>query len=534
MNDKLDDANIGKTAVQADGEGGLTIAVRMNASTSPIVRLKVDKLAATLASGALSVALGVLQIALGGDELSTAMLAGATFFGLLSVIEAGATTAIGILNLLLVGRFLFGAYFIKNLLEGTPISANMVEPADTAAVMFLGFAGVWLATYCVRRFARRLPFFMISDTADGLRALTILLLVAGTFSLLAILLAAKSDTITVGGAWGLAKELVSFRTAALPALMLYLWRTNSSRWLTHPLVLALALFLFLQGVLGSSKQGMVDPFALYAMMALARYGWRHPFAWLGIPAAILLYQFFISPIGQYARYEGGRDKDPRQAAIATADIVVGYLTNSSFRQRVLNAEDNIADLAQRQVRYLDEKYRAFSRITMVGEADRLVGATDRFGNSGLETVENSLLLAVPHFLYPNKPQSASGNFLGRYTDELSQADFGTQVSFGFMANAYNAYGMVGVLPLSFLSALIVLGFVSLSASGPFYTDPWSLLAISALHQSYVEASFTGQIGAIHQPIDAFLVLFATVLIVWVLGNARGRLIQDAGPTTLPS
>ena len=505
---------------------------RMIRPSAAFIRLEIGHIGRVLSVGAVSAALGFLQIALGGDEVSSAMFAGATFFGLLSVIEAGPVTAVGILNFLLVGRFLLGAYFIKNLLEGDPISANMIEPEHTAKVMFLGFAGVWLATFIVRRYVRRFPLFEVSNSLEGLRVFTILLLVGGTFSLLAILIAAGSDTATVGGVWGLAKDLVSFRTAALPALMLYLWRRNTSRWLTHPLVLAIMLFLFLQGILGSSKQGMADPFALYTMMALARYGLRHPFAWLGLPATVLLFQFFISPIGQYARNEGARDKDPRQAAIATSDIVIGYLTDSRFRDRVLSAEQNVVDWGQKQAYYLDDKFRAFYRIAMIGEADRLISATDRITYSGFETIENALLIVVPHFLYPNKPRAGAGNFLGRFAGDLSEEDDTTQVSFGFMANAYNAYGTAGVLPLSFLSALIVLGLVSFSASGPVYSDPWSLLALSAIHQSYVEGALTGQIGAIHQPIDALILLFMTTFMLRLYRNSISKSAHDAESAAL--
>jgi hypothetical protein len=281
-------------------------------------------------------------------------------------------------------------------------------------------------------------------------------------------------------------------------------------------VVLVTFFFFLQGLLGSSKQGMAEPFALYAMMAIARYGWRHPIFWMGIPVVMLLFQFFISPIGQYARNQGGRDKSPTQAAIATADIVAGYLTDSQFRDLVYHFNDEVIDINKKQTNYLPGALNTYSRFAMIGESDRLVSATDRFGYTGFETVEVAVLYLTPHFIYPNKPQSNSGNNLGRFTGDISDEDLGTQVSYGFMANAYNAFGMIWVLPLSFLCAFALLGCTRLSTAGAFYTDPWSIVAVATLHQGYVEQPFTGQFGAFHQTIDALMLFLMTGAVIWAL------------------
>lgn len=490
----------------------------------PFVRLNIGSAGMALGAAACCLALCGLQLAMGGEQLPSAMFVGATFFGLLAVLEAGIVTALGVLNALLVGRFLLGAFLMKNVVEGEPITANLLEPEDTASVMLLGFAGVYLATVVVRRLVRRVRVLEITNTRNGLLALTIVLVVGGTISIVALRIASSGDEVVAGGVWGLAKEFVSFRTAAVPALMLYLWRNGSRRWLTHPAVLVLTAFIFAQGVLGSSKQAMAEPIALYVMMAIARYGWRHPVAWLGVPMAIVVFQFFIQPIGQYARNQGGRDRSVREAAMATADIILGYLTDPAYRNRIMHAEESAAEFERGKARYLEAKHIAFGRVAMIGEADRLVSATDRFGETGFETIENSLLYVVPYFLYPNKSQSASGNYLGRYAGDAADDDLSTQFSYGFMANAYNAYGMAWVLPICFLTSGFVLGLVGLCASGRFYSDPWSILAIAAVHQSYVEASFSGQITVIHLPIDAGILLGLTTALVWL---ARRR---TAGPT----
>jgi hypothetical protein len=484
-------------------------------------RLYLGMPGATLVAGTLALSLTLLQLALGGDVSAESMMGGATFFGLLAVLDPAGLTAMGVLNLILLSRFLLGAYAMKNLVAGEPVTAGLLAPEHTAAVMLMGFAGVWVASLVVRRFVRPMPMFAAAGDLSWLRTMVLLIVAGGLLSTVLLRFAAPGgDDATVGGAWGLAKEFVSFHTASLPLLMLYLWKSGARRWLTHPAVLALLLIYLLQGVLSSSKQGMAEPGVLYLLMALARYGWRHPVIWLGLPLALVSYQYFISPIAQYARNEGARDKNPREAAIAMADIVIGFASDTVYRDHILRAERAQVDPNQMQAAFLGGKLGAFARFAMVGEADRLVDATDRFGTTGMETISNSVLVAVPHFLYPNKPQTASGNFLGRYAVDLGEGDFGTQVSYGFMANAYNAYGMFSVFALSAASALLILGALAMSASGRAFRDPWSILAITTIHQGYVESSFSAAIGAFHQPVDAVVVYIMVTAIF--LGSRKSK------------
>jgi hypothetical protein len=479
--------------------------------------------------------LALVQIALGGESLPSTIFAGATFFGLLSVQAAGAITAIGLLNLLLVGRFLLGAYFIKNLLMSEPISARLLAPEATAEVMLLGFAGVWLGTLAVRRFVRPIPIF--ADTTDPRRllSLAIVFVAFGTLSSVAVRIVGSDDAL--GGIWGLAKSLAPVRIFALPALMLYYWRINTQKWLTHPAVLSLVFLLLVLGVLSSSKQSMAEPLAAYIFMAIARYGWRHPLAWIGIPIGLVIFQFFIFPISQYARQAGAENKNAREAAMATADIVYGYLTEPAYREYIQRFADG-SDRTEKPLSYLSDKVGAYGRMAMIGETDRLVNATETFGPTGWDTIGDALLLQVPYFIYPNKPQLGTNNFLGRYTGDLPPEDVTTQVSFGFMANAFNTFGLPVVLPFSAITTFFVLGVLALMASGPVYLSPWSIAAVIGAHQSYVEASFSGQFGVIHAPVFAAIMLLAAIAYEWVrrraIAHPRDVSAIGALPASKPS
>jgi len=497
-----------------------------------VVKLNLGDIGFMVTAGAGCTLLAIVQTLLGGELIPSILLSGAAFFGLLAVNVAGATSAVGLLNLILVGRVLLGAFAAKNLLLEQPITADMLDPLSTAETMFLGFIGVWLGTLITNHMVKPIPLFGLQSDPQHLRALLAVMLVATVVSSVAVRFTGGDGEVLAGGAWGIAKALTSTRNLSLPILMLYLARTGSKRWLTHPAVIALALFLFVIGVLSNSKQSMAEPVVFYILMAIARYGWRHPVGWVVVPIGLVLFQFFIYPISQYARNAGGTTKNPIEAAIATGGIVGDYLTNASFREYV-RGQATSGGHWDDGTAYLPPKLVAVGRFALVGEADRLVSASNVYQLTEWDTITNSLLLAVPHFLYPNKPQEGSGNYLARYTGDLPSTDVSTQVSYGFMANSYNAFGIGWVFPLSLLTVLLVLIPVSLISHGKAYENPWSMFALVSLHQAYAESSFSGLFGAFQMPILAAALLATALAFLWIQGRSQTTVLTREG-TSLPA
>jgi hypothetical protein len=356
---------------------------------------------------------------------------------------------------------------------------------------------------------------------NHLRSILILMLIATVVSSFAVRFNATDGEALTGGAWGFAKALNSVRNLSLPILMIYLWRKNTDRWLLHPWTIGLTILLFVIGVLSNSKQSMAEPLVFFIMMTLARYGWRHPVGWVVVPVGIVIFQFFIYPISQYARNQGGTFKDPVEAAIATGDIVKSYLTEPSFREYVRKSATGGGHWDD-GTSYLPEKLVAMGRVALVGEADRLISASNVYRYTEWDTITTSLLIAVPHFLLPNKPQLGSGNYLARYSGDLPPTDVTTQVSYGFMANAYNAFGVGWVFPLSLITALVVLIPLSLISSGPAYLSPWSMFAIVSIHQTYIESSFSGLFGAFNVLILASVLYITTRGVDWVVETRATR------------
>ena len=121
------------------------------------------------------------------------------------------------------------------------------------------------------------------------------------------------------------------------------------------------------------------------------------------------------------------------------EILSGMLTDASFRSSI---DENIAASKEG---YLHLKSLApFDRFAMVGLADALIAGTDESGFTGWETITWGFKLMVPSFIYPDKPIYPASNYLAHIANEVSDDDYTTQVSYGIMANFYNAFSFPGV------------------------------------------------------------------------------------------
>jgi hypothetical protein len=158
---------------------------------------------------------------------------------------------------------------------------------------------------------------------------------------------------------------------------------------------------------------------------------------------------------------------------------------------------------------------------MIGEADRLIEATDATQSyTGWETITNGLRLMVPSFLIADKPTSGGGNFLGHIAGDLATDDMTTQVSYGFMANFYNAFGMQGVLFGSILFIAIFHYVIRLWFATPYLElTPWgSTIWYVLLGMMFEHSLIEGPVGNMFPTfVDMSAIVGLVLLSRWVVG-----------------
>jgi len=391
-------------------------------------------------------------------------------------------------------------------------------PAATALVMAIGFGGILLGTLVQAHLRCPQSLSINRALSDGmLLSLSIVLLVlsyAGYFA--SLIPAARGEGIQTGGWLGIARSLGSMMSLSIIPPMLYLWRTGARLWMTHPIILGLLAWSGVVGIFSTTKQDAMEPFVFYILMGFLRYGLRDLRLWSLVSLGAIYFAVIVFPYSQYVRDNGGRQGTLAQRAAVTKDTFLRIAGDRSFRSTV-------ADRVSKGSYFGPGLLSPFSRLAMVGEADQLIAATERQqAFTGWETITWGFKLATPSLLYPNKPIFEAGNYLAHIVGEVGSSDSTTQVSYGIMANLYNAFSFAGVLigtPIFFAGFYywirIFLGDARWERQ-PTASTLWFLWFIASYHHSIVESSLSGIIASLLFPVVLGFVYGLSRLTVYLL------------------
>jgi len=439
----------------------------------------------------------LLMMVTGTDGINASLLALAVWFGLIAVDAAGGIkSAPGLLNFVMIFKFLLVALTIK-ILTFQAADSNLKAPRTTSEVMAVGFAGLYLGSLLFAHMPKiRGVVKEVTDTKFYLAA-AILFALAGLGSSFVILFFQTGYAVTLaGGFWGVAHQFESIEAFCVVPAMYYAWSSGSRRFLSHPLVLGILAVELAYGIASTTKQGMMEPLLCYLGVGFIRLGLRSKTLWIIIGVGAFLYIALFYPYSQYVRSHGGRDGTLAERLQVIQDVFLNLTTDSGFREAV-DSQINMGDT------YLGkDSLQPISRLAMIGEADRLIAATDATQSyTGWETIENGFYLMVPSFIMPDKPIGGGGNFLGHIAGDLAPDDNATQVSYGFMANLYNAFGLKGVFIGSFLFIasfyyMLSLWFAHQSLNfSPWGSSIWYLMIGLMFEHGLIESSLGNDLPA---------------------------------------
>lgn len=431
-----------------------------------------------------------------------ALFSVAVFFGIMAVFAGGGLrSAFGCLNAILIGKFLLVGIVLKSLVL-QPADGPLHAPQTTALVMAFGFAGLFAGTAvqsrisCPQAFSMNQPFDL-----RLLLSFAILLFAASYLGYFAALLpGANGQGIQTGGWFGIARALGSLKSFAIVPPMLYLWRTRSRLWMTHPVILGLLGWSALVGIFSTSKQDAMEPLLFYVLVGFMRYSLRDLRLWSLVSTGVLYYGIIVFPYAQYVRHSGGREGTLLQRAEITKDTFLRIATDGDFRTAT-------TEHVNEGVYFEQGALSPFNRLAMVGEADKLISATERSkAFTGWETIIWGFKLVMPSFLMPDKPVFEAGNYLAHIVGEVAENDTTTQVSYGVMANLYNAFSLTGVIigtPIFFGAFYywirIFLGEPRWSGE-PTTSALWFIWLVASFQHSIVESTMSGLIATLSFPV----------------------------------
>lgn len=440
-----------------------------------------------------TVASWLLMMVTGTEFGNASILAAAVAFGLLAIRSAGGIkSAPGLLNFVLIAKFLLIAIILKAF-TFQPTDSHLLAPRKTCEVMAVGFFALFLGSALFRRTTKIKGVVRSVEETSLYLTLTIVFFIVCMSCALAILaFSVTNDQALTGGFWGIAHQFGSATSICIIPAMYYAWSSGSRRFLSHPLVLVILACELLYGIATTSKLLVMEPVLCYFAVGFIRYGMKSKALWAIVGVGLAFYMTIIYPYSQYVRDHGGRDGTLKERIEVIQEVFFNVSTDANFRDMVdLNIQGGDFYLGKNSLHPL-------SRLAMIGEADLLISATDATSTyTGWETIVNGLKLMVPSFIMPDKPISGGGNRLGHIAGQLAEDDLTTQVSFGFMANLYNAFGLTGVFfgTIIFIFVLYYgmrLWFADQTLSfGPFGSTIWYLTIGMLFQHSLVESPLGG-------------------------------------------
>lgn len=464
-----------------------------------------------------SVILCIGQLTVGTDILVAFLFSIAIFFGLAATFATGRWNSLfGLLNFSLILKFLLFGVVVK-IFFLQPADHPLRAPFETAMVCAFGFAGVMIGTVIQTKF-RRPKRHIIHTINDKYFYLTLYIfsMIVGYGSWLYVYITRQGITdveSTVGGVFGVLGQFGDYKNMSISAAIYYLWASKSQRLLSHGLVIFTLVLSILVAIYSTSKQEMLKPLIFLILTVVSIKGVSYRPLWIIIITGLVTYTNFVYPFSQYIRHAGGREGTTSERIALMSEVVSKMVEDGEYRE----------DLVTKTSKNKDENYlpvagASLGRFAMVAEADRLIAASNSFEDTGWETINWGFSMILPRFINPDKPIFAPNNYLGHIAGDISGNDYTTQVSYGFMANLYNAFGFTGVFFGSTIVTSLLYYWLSLFFGNATKLDIWIILVFSVFDHILTEQAVGSIIASIWFPVLTLVPFFLAKKIGEILYN----------------
>jgi hypothetical protein len=296
-----------------------------------------------------------------------------------------------------------------------------------------------------------------------------------------------------------------FPLAVMMGVLNAIRRSGGTRSVNLPVLISVT-FMFVNGVLGFSKEAMIVPFVCWLMAAGSQ---RYRISRLqmgGIALVAFIIFYYLVPYSQY-----GRTLRPEGEAF-NVEVTLSLLSNlDNVREQYYEASTGAIE--DRVQGYFNTPQGFFDRLEMVSIDDALINHTQQFGTYGIIHVIQSFQNVVPHFIWPDKPALATGNTYAHEIGVLGEEDYSTGVSFSSTAVAFHLQGWPGVFVLAPAIWLLLFTIFD-SLCGDVRKAPWGLLVIVLFAHAAPEADLNAIIYMCFYV--GFAIIFAAIMGAYVM------------------
>jgi hypothetical protein len=384
---------------------------------------------------------------------------------------------------------------------GEPADSNLQSPLLTMSVYLFGMCMMMLAAYLSRKVVPRQALLGKMVTDANMQTATVGSMVVGILiSFAGLVLPSGNGTV-----FSALNQLNRFVLLAIFLGVLNTIRRSGGTRSTNLPVLISGAYLFINGILGYSKEAMISPFVCWLLAAASQRFNMSRSQLIGAVFVTFFTFYYLVPYSQYGRVF------KEESGAVNVQTSLSLLTNiGEVRQDYFESAQDATD--ERIQGWFDNPEGFFDRLQMVSIDDAIINHTRLFGTFGGYPVIQSFENVVPHFIWPNKPALLSGNTYAHEVGLLAEGDESTGVSFSSTAIAYHLLGWYGVFLLA--PALWFLLFTVFdSLCGDTRKSPWGLIILVLYTHAAPEADINAIIYMIF--FSAFGVIFAAVVGAYV-------------------
>jgi len=381
------------------------------------------------------------------------------------------------------------------------------RPVETMGVYVVGTASLGLGVLLANRLRRRKGPLIVAETEPSrLLWISILCTIFYTVLMFAVRTVgtdARSGDPLQGGVLGPLKQISLFGPLAIASGTAYMIKSSGGR---RSMGLINAIPIVIQigfSVLNAQREATVTPVILYVAACIAfRYRFRPKHYTLLLVGAYVA-NYIIFPYALIAR---------------------GFVRTGSFEQNVSRSASMLGEIIQNPFKYRDQvdhlttkrsgswRFAYYShssatldRYTIISYCDGIVDATINRGETEWETITPGFEVALPRFLYPDKPFVNTGNILSHREPGLGPAkkDYTTGITTGFFADAFSSFGWLGISVIPGLIMLCLVTLYRLLINDRIWSNVLMLSLVTELPTEFSEGtianlitlSFTGAVAA---------------------------------------
>ena len=279
-------------------------------------------------------------------------------------------------------------------------------------------------------------------------------------------------------------------------------RSGGTRSVNLPIMIGAIYSFSFYGLLYFSKQGMLLPIVCWLLPICASRFRLSRLQIAGCALCSFFLFYYLMPYSQYIRrFSAEVNTISDRAQLCYDDLIL----DPGLSRRML-AEEPILPT------YFNTPQGFWDRLQMVSVDDGLVNVTDNGKVFGLMPIKASILNAVPHFLWPNKPDFNFGNAYAHEVGPMSEEDVSTGISFSPTAEAYHMARWVGVFVVAPIVWCVL--FVEYDwLVGDLRTTPWGLMFIALISHTAPEGMLSGTIYLMTFSTEA--IIFCAFFSAWV-------------------